>query len=108
MRRSSSLCCRSTCLVLLVSVMSRTTFEMPMIAPEEDLIGEMPIETSIGLPSFRRRIVSLCSKRSPQPIRRSVSRISGSRSSGTSSVMFWPTASAGPYPNIRSAADPSR
>ena len=105
MRRSSSVCCRSTCLVLLVSVMSRTTFEMPMIAPEEDLIGEMPIETSIGLPSFRRRTVSLCSKLSPQPIRRSVSRISGSRSSGTSSVMFWPTASAAPYPNIRSAAE---
>ena len=49
MRRSSSVCCRSTCLVLLVSVMSRATFEMPMVAPEGDLIGEMLSETSIRL-----------------------------------------------------------
>ena len=98
MRRSSSVCCRSTCLVLLASVMSRATFEMPMVAPEGDLIGEMLSETSIGLPSFCRRTVSLCSKRSPQPIRRNASWISGSRSSGTSSVMFLPVASAAEYP----------
>ena len=49
MRRSSSVCCRSTCLVLLASVMSRATFEMPMVAPEGDLIGEMLSETSIRL-----------------------------------------------------------
>ena len=105
MRRSSSVCCRSTCLVLLASVMSRATFEMPMVAPEGDLIGEMLSETSIRLPSFRSRTVSLCSMLSPQPIRRSASCISGSRSSGTSSVMFSPTASAAVYPNSRSAAE---
>ena len=104
-RRSSSVCCRSTCLVLFASVMSRATFEMPMVAPEGDLIGEMLSETSIGLPSFRSRIVSLCSMLSPQPIRRNASWISGSRSSGTSSVMFSPTASAAVYPNSRSAAE---
>ena len=94
MRRRSSVCCRSACLVLLASVMSRATFEMPMVAPEGDLIGEMLSETSTRLPSLRSRTVSLCSMLSPQPIRRSASCISGSRSSGTISVMFWPTASA--------------
>ena len=42
---------------------------------------------------------------SPQPIRRNASCISGSRSSGTSSVMFSPAASAAVYPNSRSAAE---
>ena len=42
---------------------------------------------------------------SPQPIRRSASCSSGSRSSGTSSVMFLPVASAALYPNSRSAAE---
>ena len=105
MRRSSSVCRRSTCLVLLASVMSRATFEMPMVAPEGDLIGEMLSETSIRWPPFRSRTVSLCSMLSPQPIRRSASCISGSRSSGTSSVMFLPVASAALYPNSRSAAE---
>jgi hypothetical protein len=85
--------------------MSRTTFEMPMVAPEGDLIGEMLIETSIGLSPFRNRTVSLCSMLSPQPIRRNASWISDRRSSGTSRVMFSPTASAAVYPNNRSAAE---
>ena len=56
MRRSSSVCCRSASRVLLLSVMSRATFDMPMVAPEGDLIGEMLSETSIGLPSLRKRV----------------------------------------------------
>ena len=40
-----------------------------------------------------------------QPIRRSASCSSGSRSSGTSNVMFSPVASAALYPNSRSAAE---
>ena len=63
--------------------MSRATFDMPMVAPEGALIGEMLSETSTGLPFFRRRTVSLCSMLSPQPIRRRVSWTSGSRSAGT-------------------------
>ena len=82
MRRSSSVCCRSACLVLLLSVISRTTLEMPMVTPEGALIGEMLSETSIGLPSLRKRTVSLCSMLSPQPIRRRMSCTSGSRSLG--------------------------
>ena len=53
--------------------MSRATFEMPMVAPEGDLIGEMLSETSIRWPLFRSRTVSLSSMLSPQPIRRSAS-----------------------------------
>ena len=105
MRRSSSVCCRSTCLVLLASVMSRATIEMPMVAPEGDLIGEMLSETSTRWPAFRSHAVSLCSMLSPQPIRCSASCSSGSRSSGTSRVTFWPVASAALYPNSRSAAE---
>ncbi len=105
MRRNSSVCCRSTCRVLLLSVMSRATFDMPMVAPEGALIGEMLSETSIGLPSLRRRTVSLCSMRSPQLIRRKLSCTSDSRSPGTRSAMFLPTTSVAEYPYRRSAAE---
>ena len=84
--------------------MSRATFEIPMIAPEDALIGEMLSETSIRLPSFRRRTVSFCSIRSPQPIRRNASCISGRRSIGTRRLMFLPAVSAALYPYSRSAA----
>ena len=85
--------------------MSRATFDMPMVAPEGALIGEMLSETSTGLPSLRRRVVSLCSMLSPQPIRRRMSCTSGSRPAGTRIAMFLPAASAALYPYRRSAAE---
>ena len=78
----------------MLSVISRATFDMPMVAPEGDLIGEMLSETSIGLPSLCKRVVSLCSMLSPQPIRRSVSCTSVCLAVGTRMVMLWPAASA--------------
>ena len=94
MRRRSSVCCRSASWVRLVSVMSRATLEMPMVAPDGALIGEMLSETSTRLPSLRGGSVSLCSIFSPQPIRRRVSCTSLSRSGGMIRSMFLPTASS--------------
>ena len=89
-RRRSSVCCRSVARVLLASVMSRATFDMPMVSPDGALIGDMLSETSTGVPSLRMRTVSFWSIRSPQPIRRMVSSTSVSRSGGTMSAMFFP------------------
>jgi len=58
MRRRSSVCWRSACSVFFRSEMSRAIFEMPMIRPDEVLIGEIDSETSTRLPSLRRLTVS--------------------------------------------------
>ena len=106
MRRSSSVCCRSTCLVLLVvgdvardlrDADDRAGGRLDRGNAERDLDrGGRPCA---GVPFRCARCVS------PQPIRRSVSCTSGSRSVGTSSVMFLPAASAAEYPYSRSAAE---
>ena len=83
---------------------SRATFDAPMISPVGLRTGEIVTDTSIGVPSLRRRTVSKWSTRSP---RRSRSRIFGSssrRSGGKITSIGLPIISAAVYPKIRSAA----
>lgn len=56
---------RSSC---LRAVMSRATFDAPMILSSAFLTGEIVNDTSIRLPSLRNRTVSKCSMDSPRRI----------------------------------------
>ena len=93
--RSSSRSCRS--------VMSRATFDAPMIFPCASLTGDTVNETGTRRPSLVRRTVSKCSILSPRRRRARTSSSSVLRSSGMIREICWPTASAAVYPKSRAA-----
>ncbi len=93
--RSSSLSRRS--------LMSRATFDAPMMVPLAVRTGDTVSEIGIRRPSLVRRTVSKWSTLSPLRIRASTSSSSAPRSSGIIREMCRPMASSAAYPKSLSA-----
>ena len=89
---------------IFFSVISRVMLEAPMIAPPPSRIGDIVKETSITAPSFRRRVVSKWSMRSPRRIWLTISCSSSANSGGMIRMIDWPIISSAVYPKIRAAA----